>query len=47
MINIKGELPGLLIKPIQRICKYPLLLEVSFFYCGLEMVDSESLTVAC
>ena len=30
MINIKGELPGLLIKPIQRICTYPLLLDVSF-----------------
>lgn len=31
MINFKGELPGLLIKPIQRICKYPLLLNVSSF----------------
>ncbi|KAF8149558.1 rho guanine nucleotide exchange factor scd1 [Crassisporium funariophilum] len=27
LIKFKGELPGMLIKPIQRICKYPLLLK--------------------
>ncbi|PPQ89606.1 hypothetical protein CVT25_012351 [Psilocybe cyanescens] len=27
MVNIKFELPGLLLKPIQRICQYPLLLD--------------------
>ncbi|KAF8893399.1 hypothetical protein BD779DRAFT_1506014 [Infundibulicybe gibba] len=27
LINVKGELPALVIKPIQRICKYPLLLD--------------------
>ncbi|KAF9522646.1 hypothetical protein CPB83DRAFT_899456 [Crepidotus variabilis] len=34
MINIKGELPGLLIKPIQRICKYPLLLDSLIKACS-------------
>ncbi|KAF8867737.1 Dbl homology domain-containing protein [Gymnopilus junonius] len=34
LINVKGELPGLLIKPIQRICKYPLLLDSLIKACS-------------
>ncbi|KAF8198124.1 hypothetical protein BJ912DRAFT_58313 [Pholiota molesta] len=34
LINVKGELPGLLIKPIQRICKYPLLLDSLLKACS-------------
>ncbi|KAF8971148.1 hypothetical protein BDZ97DRAFT_1753477 [Flammula alnicola] len=36
LINVKGELPGLLIKPIQRICKYPLLLDSLIKACSAE-----------
>jgi cell division control protein 24 len=34
LINVRGELPGLLIKPIQRICKYPLLLDSLLKACS-------------
>ncbi|KAH9484962.1 Rho guanine nucleotide exchange factor scd1 [Psilocybe cubensis] len=39
LINVKGELPGLLIKPIQRICKYPLLLDSLIKACSPSTYD--------
>ncbi|KNZ80276.1 Rho guanine nucleotide exchange factor scd1 [Termitomyces sp. J132] len=34
LINAKGELPAFLIKPIQRVCKYPLLLDSLIKACN-------------
>ncbi|GLB45093.1 putative rho guanine nucleotide exchange factor scd1 [Lyophyllum shimeji] len=34
LINVKGELPGLLIKPIQRVCKYHLFLDQLIKACS-------------
>ncbi|KAG6861907.1 hypothetical protein C0995_009857 [Termitomyces sp. Mi166 len=34
LINVKGELPAFLIKPIQRVCKYPLLLDSLIKACN-------------